>query len=220
MDYQELPVRGALVNTLIHGDYSVSVGILIQKRPDGYLFRNPGNLRVSLDQALDGGLGAAVIPRLTRDLHNEMPEIKGFSERNFKRMLAFYRAYPDLGVKVPPAVAQTAVRHPREEGRPSVAPISTPLLRSLPWAHHLVQIETEHWAARIVVNRHAQRLAAPRSNSQAPGRRWRRKWAAHRWILCSRGSAPWTVCEGKPRSRRTWFRKAERQGSEASRPWR
>ena len=49
-------VREALVNTLIHGDYSVSVGVLVQKRPDGFLFRNPGNLRVSLDQALDGGL--------------------------------------------------------------------------------------------------------------------------------------------------------------------
>ena len=34
----------------------MSVGILVQKRPDGFLFRNPGNLRVSLDQALDGGL--------------------------------------------------------------------------------------------------------------------------------------------------------------------
>jgi ATP-dependent DNA helicase RecG len=49
-------LREALVNTLIHGDYSVSVGVLVQKRPDGFLFRNPGNLRVSLDQALEGGL--------------------------------------------------------------------------------------------------------------------------------------------------------------------
>jgi predicted HTH transcriptional regulator len=49
-------VREALVNALIHGDYSISVGILVQKRPDGFNFRNPGNLRVPLDQALDGGL--------------------------------------------------------------------------------------------------------------------------------------------------------------------
>lgn len=49
-------LREALVNTLIHGDYTVSVGILVQRRPDGFLFRNPGNLRVSLDQALEGGL--------------------------------------------------------------------------------------------------------------------------------------------------------------------
>ena len=48
-------IREAIVNTLIHGDYSVSVGILIQKRPEGFLFRNPDNLRVPLDQALAGG---------------------------------------------------------------------------------------------------------------------------------------------------------------------
>lgn len=35
------------------------------------------------------GWGAAVIPRLAKDLHNELPEEKGFSERNIKRMLAF-----------------------------------------------------------------------------------------------------------------------------------
>ncbi len=40
------------------------------------------------------GWGAGVISRLARDLHNELPEEKGFSERNIKRMLAFYREYP------------------------------------------------------------------------------------------------------------------------------
>ena len=48
------------------------------------------------------GWGAAVIPRLARDLHNELPEEKGFSERNIKRMLAFHRAYPNV---VPQVVA-------------------------------------------------------------------------------------------------------------------
>ena len=41
------------------------------------------------------GWGAAVIPRLARELKNEMPELKGFSERNIGRMIAFYREYPD-----------------------------------------------------------------------------------------------------------------------------
>lgn len=39
------------------------------------------------------GWGKAVIPRLAKDIHNEMPEVKGFSERNIGRMVAFYRAY-------------------------------------------------------------------------------------------------------------------------------
>lgn len=52
----------------------------------------------------DQGWGSAVIPRLVRDLYNELPELKGFSERNIKRMLAFYREYSDLPF-VPQAVA-------------------------------------------------------------------------------------------------------------------
>jgi len=64
------------------------------------------------------GWGAAVIPRLARDIRNELPEIKGFSERNIKRMLAFYREYADVRLAadfVPQAVAQleTSQKVPR-----------------------------------------------------------------------------------------------------------
>ena len=51
------------------------------------------------------GWGAAVIPRLSRDIRNDLPEIKGFSERNLKRMIRFYREYPGLVEKVPQAAA-------------------------------------------------------------------------------------------------------------------
>jgi hypothetical protein len=33
--------------------------------------------------------GSGVIPRLSRELKNELPEVKVFSERNIKRMLIF-----------------------------------------------------------------------------------------------------------------------------------
>lgn len=39
------------------------------------------------------GWGAGVIPRLARDLKNELPDIKGFSERNIKYMVAFSLEY-------------------------------------------------------------------------------------------------------------------------------
>ncbi|MBI3885009.1 MAG: DUF1016 domain-containing protein [Opitutae bacterium] len=42
------------------------------------------------------GWGAAVIPRLSRDLRAEFPEMQGFSERNIGRMVAFHREYPGL----------------------------------------------------------------------------------------------------------------------------
>src|SRR5213594_3728695 len=52
------------------------------------------------------GWGAGVIPNLARELRNDMPEIKGFSERNIKRMLAFYRAYLDPAAFSPRPVAE------------------------------------------------------------------------------------------------------------------
>src|SRR5688500_14408515 len=48
------------------------------------------------------GWGAGVIPRLARELRNDMPEVKGYSERNLDRMIAFYRAYPEPSDFSPP----------------------------------------------------------------------------------------------------------------------
>lgn len=48
-------LREALVNTLIHADYAGSTGILAIKQPDRFIFRNPGGLRLPLEQVFDGG---------------------------------------------------------------------------------------------------------------------------------------------------------------------
>jgi|GEM_PF-4928299 len=42
------------------------------------------------------GWGEGVIPRLSQDIANDMPEVKGFSERNLKLMTRFAAEYPDL----------------------------------------------------------------------------------------------------------------------------
>ena len=52
------------------------------------------------------GWGAGVIPQLARDLKNELPEVKGFSERNIGRMIQFYRVYPLIFSNLPQAVAK------------------------------------------------------------------------------------------------------------------
>jgi hypothetical protein len=61
------------------------------------------------------GWGAGVIPRLALDLARELPDARGFSERNLKRMVQYFRAYPTLGASAghdpstrfgPQAVAQ------------------------------------------------------------------------------------------------------------------
>ena len=83
------------------------------------------------------GWGAQVIPRLARDLAHELPEVKGFSERNIRLMLQFYRAYPALlgpgGDFVQPPVAQMASLAP--------APLLQPLVAQLPWAHNVLLLQ-------------------------------------------------------------------------------
>lgn len=48
-------IREALVNTLVHADYSGRLSVLVVKRPDMLGFRNPGDMRVTLEQAMSGG---------------------------------------------------------------------------------------------------------------------------------------------------------------------
>jgi DUF1016 N-terminal domain len=50
------------------------------------------------------GWGTGVIPRLSKDIRNELPELKGFSERNIGYMIRFAREY-DGSVILQQAVA-------------------------------------------------------------------------------------------------------------------
>jgi predicted nuclease of restriction endonuclease-like (RecB) superfamily len=119
------------------------------------------------------GWGAGVVPRLTTDLKNELPEQKGFSERNIGRMIAFYREYPILpqpAAKLPhPDMEETAdfFPHPAAQlqntdvldvtisQQPAAKlPMPSEILFGLPWFHHIVLIEklkdlpTRYWYAR------------------------------------------------------------------------
>jgi predicted HTH transcriptional regulator len=48
-------LREALVNALVHADYSASISILVVKAPDYFGFRNPGKMRIPVEKALEGG---------------------------------------------------------------------------------------------------------------------------------------------------------------------
>ncbi|MDA3896480.1 MAG: putative DNA binding domain-containing protein [Desulfobacteraceae bacterium] len=48
-------LREALVNALIHADYSGRLSVLIIKRPELFGFRNPGNMRIPIEEAISGG---------------------------------------------------------------------------------------------------------------------------------------------------------------------
>jgi len=49
-------LREALVNTIIHADYSGNCSILVVKRPDLFGFRNPGLMRIPKFEAIRGGV--------------------------------------------------------------------------------------------------------------------------------------------------------------------
>lgn len=110
------------------------------------------------------GWGAGVIPRLSKDLRKEMPGVKGFSERNLKRMVRFYKEYPWLEEIRPPVVAklldsEKRVISPRPVGQleseenPKVPQLGAQLLDNekeaimqqlvakLPWRHNVVLYE-------------------------------------------------------------------------------
>lgn len=97
------------------------------------------------------GWGAAVIPRLARELHNELPDLKGFSERNIGRMIAFFREYPEPDSILPQPVAKIPVHEklpqpvaklfPASKVPQAVAQMSDSLLWSIPWAHHVILMD-------------------------------------------------------------------------------
>jgi len=97
------------------------------------------------------GWGAAVIPRLAVDLRNDLPGIKGFSERNIGRMITCFRAYPDMNGILPQSVAKLGQK-PKQEltNLPhAVAKIQhtdsmaclLALISKIPWGHNILLME-------------------------------------------------------------------------------
>jgi len=52
------------------------------------------------------GWGMRVLCQLAQDLHNDLPDVKGFSERNLRLMTRFFREYPDFSIIWQQAVAK------------------------------------------------------------------------------------------------------------------
>jgi len=80
------------------------------------------------------GWGSGVIPRLARSLQKELPEQRGFSERNIKLMVQFAREYP------------RAFGREAAIGQPAVAQIPTTtqgqqLVAQIPWAHNVLLMQ-------------------------------------------------------------------------------
>jgi len=123
------------------------------------------------------GWGAGVIPRLAQELKNEMPELKGFSERNIGRMIAFHRQYPDPSSILPQAVAKLAsdIKLPQ-----AAAHETDSLLWLVPWAHHVILMDKVHdlaarswYMEQTLVNGWSRNILAMQIDAQAHARHGR-----------------------------------------------
>jgi hypothetical protein len=91
------------------------------------------------------GWGSSVIPRLARDIRNDLPEVKGFSERNIGYMIRFAREYPILqppAAKLLPDPTTPILQTPAAK---LPGHIDTTTLQQvafqLPWFHNVLLME-------------------------------------------------------------------------------
>ena len=129
---------------------------------------------VAKRQGLEGW-GKGLLRRLAVDLKDEIPEIKGFSERNLQLMIQFQREYPDLFAIAQRPVAElpetylpgkmrprpVAKFEPSDSTQPAQGSGETQIVQQavaqLPWAHNVILIQklkdlpTRFWYARQTI---------------------------------------------------------------------
>ena len=95
------------------------------------------------------GWGAGIIPGLARDIRNELPEVKGFSERNIGYMVRFFREYGELRIsqqavaKLPGSLTEDESLSQAGE---KIAPKGNHLnlqqyVAKIPWGHNILLME-------------------------------------------------------------------------------
>lgn len=97
-------LREALVNTLIHADYTGRVSILVVKRPDLFGFRNPGGLRIPLRDAIIGGQSDC----RNRNLQ-KMFQMIGWGEQAGSGLPKIYRGWNKQHWRRPEIIERTEV---------------------------------------------------------------------------------------------------------------
>lgn len=80
--------------------------------------------KIILEKQKMEGWGTGIIPRLSNDLKNELPKIKGFSERNIGYMVRFAKEYCDT-------ILQQLVAKLNDHS----------VFYGIPWGHHILLME-------------------------------------------------------------------------------
>lgn len=98
-------LREALVNTLIHADFTGRVSVLVVKRPDMFGFRNPGLMRIPLELAIEGGTSDCRNRRLQTMFQlvgygdhagSGLPKIyRNWAGKHWRRPVLFEKREPD-----------------------------------------------------------------------------------------------------------------------------
>ncbi|MBB6502045.1 YhcG family protein [Pedobacter cryoconitis] len=87
------------------------------------------------EQQIEQGWGATVTSRLANDIKNELPEVKGFSERNLKFMVQFYKGYDFDDVIGKQAVSQL------QENTDKEPDFRKQLVSQIPWGHNILLMQ-------------------------------------------------------------------------------
>jgi len=126
--YQSLlaDVKVKIRNAQIRAALSINAGMI-------NLYWDIG--RIISDLQNEQGWGATVTSRLATDIRNELPEIKGFSERNLKFMVQFSKAYnlEDLIGKQP--VSQL------DENSTEISESRKQAVSQIPWGHNILLLQ-------------------------------------------------------------------------------
>ena len=86
-------------------------------------------------QQIEQGWGATVTSRLANDIKNELPEIKGFSERNLQFMVQFFKEYTFENIIAKQAVSQL------EDNAILKAEFMKQPVSQIPWGHNILLMQ-------------------------------------------------------------------------------
>ena len=136
-------LREAFVNTLIHSDFTANVSILVIKKPDRFIFRNPGSLRLPLDVILQGGIS---------DCRN----------RNLQKMFQLVGAAEQAGSGIPKILRAWKEQHwrtpiLRDETKPEQSTLTLPMVSFIP--QETIDVLVERFGAKFRSLTEPERLA-------------------------------------------------------------
>jgi predicted nuclease of restriction endonuclease-like (RecB) superfamily len=132
--YQSLlgDIKTAIQQTRLKALYAVNTEMIL-------LYWQTGKMIAERQQ--QEGWSAKVIPRLAVDLQHEFTNLKGFSERNLGRMLAFYKEYQDDTILPQPVAKTESTENEVSTNLSQPVAILQQLVAKLPWGHNILLME-------------------------------------------------------------------------------